>query len=290
MDSEHRHELNENDLANFLTHFGQFWAKYGNGILAVLAIAALGFAGWRWASNSRTAAHESAWTDLATATSPESLRQVAHAHSDPAVGALALLNAADLLLAESSRPQSGDPPATSLPDDAADNVAGDDSSDPAADNAPVLPSLSPEQALQDAQEIYQQIAEDQSLHIVYRLNAQLGLGAVAESQEDWQAARDIYQAVEAQAPAGFAAIKDQATRRLAQIDQLSIPLLADALPRSPPPAPPAPPASEDPAPSVSPAESPGGDAVEPVASPTTAPAETQPAPEALPDAAPADGQ
>jgi len=194
MDSEHRHELKENDLADFLAHFGQWWAKHGTKLLTVVLVLAVAFTGKRWYDMRTVAAKENAWRDLAETTSPEGYRSVALTHPNAAVRALAYLRGADLLLA---------------------NTAVGDDSDLAETS----------QTLDSAALMYEQVINDRQTHLVYKLNAQLGLAAVAEGGRDWDAARQHYQSVIDQAGTQYTTIAKQAQARAAMLDRLEKPVV-----------------------------------------------------------------
>ncbi len=223
MDSEHRHELQENDLAEFLANFGQFWNKHGNTILTVALIVAVVFFGKRWYDSSVATAHEAAWSDLANATSPAALQAVADSHSDPSVRSLAYLRAGDLLLKKASQLATPSAEQARL------------SADPSADPTPQPPAdpedshdaaqMTPQQALESAAAMYQRVVRDGQLPRVYRFNAQLGLACVAEEQEDWGEAARQYQEIVEQAGEGYGAIASLATTRLAWLDRVKVPVV-----------------------------------------------------------------
>lgn len=205
MDSEHRHELKENDLAEFIANFGQWWSAHGKTFLTVLLVVVGSFTGWRWIQNQAAQAKEKAWTDLAFATSPESYQYVAQSHKDPAVRALAYLRAADLSLAIAMVPAGTDP--------------NDD------DNSADTPTVTPDQALRDAGDMYQLAIDEPGTHPIYKLNAYLGLAAVAEGQHEWDTARGHYQTAFDQAQPGYTAIATRAKAGLDTLDRLMKPVV-----------------------------------------------------------------
>lgn len=211
MDSEHRHELQENDLAEFFAHFGEWWQKYGNITLIVVMAIVLAVAGWRFISFRSAQAHENAWTDLAFATSPETFRAVAQSHDNPAVKTLAYLHGGDLLLGQAI---TGETPA--LPTSPQDDTD-------ASPGAPAAP-LDRDALLSGARTLYEQALQS-APHVVYRINAHLGLASVAETQSRWDDARQHYeQAIEA-AGAGFATLAEQARIRLDMLSNLRQPVV-----------------------------------------------------------------
>ena len=208
MDADHRHELKENDLAEFITNFGSWWSKHGTTLLiAVLVIAAV-LVGKRFVESRNAAVQEEAWSDLALASSPESYRAVAQSHSLQTVQALADLRGADLWLEKAVAP-------APLPKEEA-----------AADTPETTASASiTQQALDEAALAYERVANDSQAHHVFKLNAHLGLAAVAEGREDWAQAHKQYTRVIEQAGTGYEAIAAQAKARMAQLDRLKNPVV-----------------------------------------------------------------
>lgn len=197
MDSKHRHELEQNDLLDFLTHFGAWWEKYGMMLMvAVLVVLAAIFAK-RFMDNRAASAHEAAWSDLASATSPSAYQAVAKDYKDPSIAALASLRGADLLLQQASRPEPtpGSPAATQ----------------------PAAPSR--QQKLEEAARMYQEVVQVADAPAVYRLNAMLGLAAIAEDRGQWNQAQSHYEKIVSQADA-YTTIRAQARARLAMLPRL----------------------------------------------------------------------
>lgn len=205
MDSELKHELQQNDLAEFLTNFGGWWNKNGTTVLAVVALAAAVFLGQKWVKTRAYQNHETAWADLAGSTSPESYRLTAETHDDATVKALAYLRGADLLLATAYQDADSDAPG----DEAAANQA----------TSPM--QRSPEETLAEAATMYRGVLDNADAHAVLKLNARLGAASVAENLEQWDTARQHYQAVLEGAGPGYEALAEQATTRLGLIDQVS---------------------------------------------------------------------
>lgn len=196
MDSKERHELEENDLASFITHFGEWWAKHGNTVLIVFIIVALSVGGYRFITGQRSASHQAAWSDLAGTTTPQGYQLVAQSHADLAVQSLALLRGADLLLGEAVQGKS--------PDDE---------------------TLAPGEALTQAASMYKQVAQSKAAP-AYRVNALLGLAAVHESQQQWQQAQEAYnQADELASSASLTDLASQAQARLALLPEIEPPVI-----------------------------------------------------------------
>ncbi len=196
MDSEERHELKENDLLSSLQELGQFWKKHGRPILYVVLVLVVLVAAWRWQSTKATRRHESGWANLAAATTPEaSLITGDEAHT-AGLRHLAWLQSADLWLARAALPYDPDDP--------------DSTTD------------TPQQMLEKAAMIYDQVINDDLAQLPFRISAMLGKASIAESQEKLDAAGAIYDQIMQQAkdvyPAHFAMAKSrrQTLKRLAK--------------------------------------------------------------------------
>lgn len=183
MDSEHRHELQENDLRESLSNWRELWSQYGTPITVVLLVVAIGFGGYRLYGMYTSSKREAAWQELAQTSSPEGLAQVAEQHGIAAVRMLALLRAADLHLEQAifvAEPTTGE-------------EEGADASVDASAVRAVQPAETEEQKqrLARAEAMYQRVL-DEAEAAEFRVNAMLGLAAVAESREQWDAAADWY--------------------------------------------------------------------------------------------------
>ena len=201
MDSKHRHDLEQNDLLDFMTHFTQWWDKYGTFfLLTVLILAAIVF-GKRFYDQRTATRHENAWSDLAMATSPEGYQRVAADFDDPVVTALANLRGADLLVKDVAVPQS-------VPDTKSGKGAA---TQPSADDA--------RQKLDTAAKMYHEVVSHADVPLVFRLNAMLGLAAVAENRGEWKDADSWYGQVAEQA-GSYTMISAQAAARRAMLNEL----------------------------------------------------------------------
>lgn len=175
MDTEHRHELKENDLAEFFRNFGQWWSNHGNAMLVLVLVVVVGFTGYHLLVARTSEQYEAAWRDLANSTTPEAYRSVAELSEVGVVQATAYLRGADLLLAKASQESSVD---ADNPDD------------------PVRRSL------QKAEEMYLQaieVAKAEQLHDLFQLNAWLGLASIYEAKHEFEKAADYYQKVQKKA-------------------------------------------------------------------------------------------
>lgn len=192
MDSEHKHELQQNDLEHFLSNFGEWWSKNGTKLLAVVFGVAAVFMVVRVV---RTNAHN-AWQEqlktLAEASDPYSYDNAAEAVSDPGLKAIALLRSADLRLAMSRKPTEGD---------------------------------NPKKLLDEAEAAYGKVAGMSGVHAVHALNAKLGLASIAENRRDFDAAEKHYTEVIDQAGESFPAIAFRAKGRRGMLPRLRQPIV-----------------------------------------------------------------
>ncbi len=221
--------LKENDLEYFLFHLNEWWDKHGFKTLVAVLVVLLAVVGYRWMKQRAAQAQEDAWTELATSTSPESLRMAAAGVSNPVVRASAHLRAADLLVTQA---RSVTPEAPGMTDR--------------------------DKALEEAKLMYDAVLADTSLHAVMHFNAQLGLAAVAESRSQWEEAATLYQTLAAKA-SDFPDLARQAQAKLADLPRLQNPVAfapdppAPATAPAPAPTPtPAPATPDTPAPDVAP--------------------------------------
>lgn len=208
MDAEHRHELKENDLAEFITHFGQWWAQHGNKLLVALLLVVTVWGGKYWFDDRSQKKKEAAWLDLAQTTSPDGYRSVAMSYQNPAVRALAYLRGADLLLTKAAVGPDNKP-----------------NGETAAEPAQTVDDTDAAAALESAELMYQAVLDDAGAHRAYKLNAHLGLAAIAEGRSQWDQARDLYNAVIEQSGAGYATIREQAQMRIAMLERLKRPVV-----------------------------------------------------------------
>ncbi len=219
MDSQHRHELEQNDLAEALSGFGKWWSKWGNAVLLVVLAAAVSFTVYRYLSVRAIDAHERAWFDLAAETSPQALQDVARNHSDPTIKAMAYLRGGDLQLALALTPESALAP-----------PVGDDADGAAAD---AQPAVDPATALEDAGTMYEQAAGF-APNATIKANALLGLASVAESKREFDAARGHYEGVLSLVGDRQPMLAAMAQARLDRLDELKTPVrFAPAAPAAP---------------------------------------------------------
>lgn len=98
MDSERRHELETNDLREFLDNFKDFWEKHGNKLLFILIIVLGGYAGYNYYGQWQQGKEQAAQEALAGATTADQLLAVSEEH--PQVFDEAMRRAGDVSLGE----------------------------------------------------------------------------------------------------------------------------------------------------------------------------------------------
>ena len=205
-------ELNEDsELMEFVHNFRRYWDQYGQTVLTTVLIVLLLFVGYQWWTTRAEQQRESAWADLATATSVPVYQDVAREAKYPAVKALALLRGADLLVQDAVTPKAEEAA------DAGEGEAGDL-------GFAAEPDMSPEESLAAAAGMYSQVLELSGVHKVYRVNAMQGLATISESQANWGEAKTRWQEVSELAGDDFPTIRAQADARLAMLDDLQRPV------------------------------------------------------------------
>jgi len=106
MDAEHRHELEENDLAESTTALIDRLRPHATTLAAAVAAAALAFAGWTWIATQREATRTASWDAMMTAIgdrSPEALDEVIRRYPDSPAALWAQMFLGDTALAEGSQ-------------------------------------------------------------------------------------------------------------------------------------------------------------------------------------------
>lgn len=164
MDSKERHELKDNDLAEFLENFGDFWGKHGNGILVVaIAVMAVWF-GMKYYRSSVSVGHDNAWADLAATSTPQGYRERAVENASYAgVPHLALLRGAEAYHKQAIKLKQ---------DEGGDEDTG---------------VMSAEESLDAADKMFNQVLSSDAPD-PYRANAAVGLANLAETRGDFDAA------------------------------------------------------------------------------------------------------
>lgn len=233
MDAETRHELQQNELGQFLARLKSLSAREILTYLGVIVVVILAIVGYRTWQSSQLAAKSQAWTDLITAGAPrpgldgnlelpdrvEALRNYMQTHDEPSAMSAARLRLARALI---------------------DKAATD--------------GAQRQLLLDEALTHLDALRADNSAPPALRAAATLLAGTAYETRRDAAKAREMYRLFE-NADLSGSAIADIARRRLETIDQVSARVAF--VPGSPPP-PPAPepvtPAETTPPPATSAAE------------------------------------
>lgn len=215
MDANERHELKDNDLAEFLNNFGEWWTKHGNTALFIVTAALVIFVGYRFYNQKQSQDMENAWADLAATSYPNSYRGLAEDYANyPAVRAQALLRGAELFHKQAAK--------LVLEENAQDTGGTGDAGDQTGGQTGVM---SVQESLDSAQAMYQQVLDSDSLP-VFRANAALGLANVAETRGDWDAAAEYWALAKQLAEqARLDAIATQAQIRMDMLDSLKRPII-----------------------------------------------------------------
>lgn len=190
MDSKKRHELETNDLREFLDNFKDFWDKNGNSILIVLIVVVGGFAGMRWYKNSKATKVNEASVALESATNAQYLLTVAQDH--PSVAHIALCRAGDAFLEEARLAQ----------------VAGE----------------GVKEATGRASEAYTRVYNDEGNPIEFRIHACDGLATAAEMNGEWDKARGYYEQARELAGDRFPFLAAMAQQKHDAVDALANPI------------------------------------------------------------------
>ena len=166
MDSEHRHELKENDLAVAMTSLKDWWANHQMKVLGGAVLLAAIILGIRWMSASATNSRDAEQYELATAPSPEAYRALASATGNDSVQVQANLRGADAILPLLRKPIGTGPETIT------------------ADRRKKL--------LDEAETMYKAALAD-ATHPLVKIKAHLGLASLSETRGDWAKAKEHYQ-------------------------------------------------------------------------------------------------
>ncbi|MCC6679296.1 MAG: hypothetical protein IT445_00185 [Phycisphaeraceae bacterium] len=194
MDPDHKHELKENDLEQFLANFGQWRKKYGASTLLWVMLIVLALVGYNLYASIRSTSHDNAWGDLAATSTPAGFMRVAEEHGNKAVTMLALLRGGDAALSTVLSPPTGDE------------------------------KFNAEDALNQAENAYQQVVQTADSPL-FKINGLLGLAAVTECRSQWDEAAKLYdQAIEL-AKNGYPDLGQRAEHRKSMLGRLSEPIV-----------------------------------------------------------------
>ncbi len=201
MDAKERHELKDNDLAEFLEHFGEFWGKHGNTIMVAVTIVLVVWVGKRYYSNTQAQSHENAWADLASTTTPQGYRE--RAIENPGIAAvphLALLRGAEAYHEQ----------AIQLEQETGEEDTG---------------VMSAKESLEASESMYAQVLESDA-DPTFMANAAVGLANVAETRNDFTAAAEHWaKAKQIAQDARLSTIATHAQVRIDMLDELAKPIV-----------------------------------------------------------------
>jgi predicted negative regulator of RcsB-dependent stress response len=196
MDSQTRHELEENDLARAISHFKDFWTKHGTRVLLIVLVTSALVLGFRFVRNSMRQARDAELTALAMATDPAAFQRVAQDADDETVAALANLRGADLLLGQLMKP-------------AEEGKAG-------------LTSDQRQQFLADAEKMCRKVVT-QNHHKLLVINATFRLATIAENKGEWEQAKQHYQTIQKLAGEDYPHFRKRAEGFEAALDRAAKP-------------------------------------------------------------------
>jgi len=191
MDSDRRHELETNDLREFLDNFKDFWDKHGNRLLIALIVVLGGWLAYAKYNEWQADKAEAAYTELNDADSADEFRRIAGERSQ--VHDEAMRRGGDTALGEARAAQ----------------IEGD------AQRA--------EKALKKAAAAYGALL-NKGATTEYQLVGHEGLAKVALMNEKWDEAAKHYQQVIELAGESFVIQADRAQRALDRIDLLKNPI------------------------------------------------------------------
>ncbi|MFK7790863.1 MAG: tetratricopeptide repeat protein [Phycisphaeraceae bacterium] len=189
MDSERRHELETNDLREFLDNFKDFWDKHGNRLLISLIVVLGAWLGYAKYNEWQADKAEAAFTQLNEADSADAFRALAGERSE---------------VHDEAMRRGGD---TALGDARTALISGEDADKP----------------LTQAGSAYDALAK-RGTTTEYQLVGQEGLAKVALMREEWDKAKKHYEQVIELAGDAFVTQADRAQRALDRIDLLKSPV------------------------------------------------------------------
>lgn len=213
MDSKERHELKDNDLAEFLENFGAFWNRHGNAISTVFFVAVVAWVLWfglpalDWyglQSLRKTSAQtiERTWGDLAVITTPQGYRELAReTKGHPGVEYVSLLRGAEAYHEEALK--------------ITDQQTEEDSD-----------VMSPEESLASAMKMYKEVLDAKDAAVPFKANAAAGLANVSETMKDFDAAKQYWTQAQQLAEQGrLSALEAEAKARLRLVTELARPIV-----------------------------------------------------------------
>lgn len=199
MDSQHRHELEQNDLERVLGGTKEWITENQQSVLwglIIIAVVVGGFVYYAQSKGSEQAARYELWDLYATAQTPGGLDQILENASAPAdLVVLSHLKKADMLLEEGLQPGLG------------------------SDSAQEQKKVRFEQAIDH----YDNVINNDKAKPLVKYNAMLGKASAAESLRQWDDAESAYQSI-VDAAEAYPAIMQVAKARLAALDRIKVPV------------------------------------------------------------------
>jgi hypothetical protein len=215
MDSQHRHELEQNDLAEFIVHFREWWVQHGLKTLLMILVVVVALFAWQRYKVGQINRHNERWLEMSQASSPAAYHELAKLYDDAGYTALAHLRAGDVAL---RKVVGGDNPL------AAYGIPSQE---------PVLTDEEKADLLDGAEQDYNAVIGMSGADQMIRLNAMLGLAAVYETKQQWDDARGLYDQILENAGDDYATIAATARARRAALERAAVPVRF-----APPPPPP----------------------------------------------------
>ncbi len=167
MKAEERHEMRENDLANWLQYgLWAFLKQNGSYILLILALAFLGYQYWNYRKQSQVNARYAAYAELSGATSPEALDTLIANSEFKSVKAQACLRMGLMYGQSAANPEALDQMKMSRP-----------------------------AALSKAYDYFTKALEFQGEDPLINSKAHIGIAGVYEDQGEWDKAKAEYQLI-----------------------------------------------------------------------------------------------
>lgn len=192
MDSKHRHELMQNELADWIGKLPELMKQYRNQIIGVVLVI-IGFISWpllnRWRTESNFAAEAQVAEKIAAAELAKYMVMSAYSEPDPnAASANALLAAANNLADEAKSADNKDLAALALV------KRGQSLRTDLLLKKEMIPQDVVSAQIKQAQEAYQE-ALDKAVLPSIRAMAQLGLGLCSEELGQLEQAKDMYKKI-----------------------------------------------------------------------------------------------
>lgn len=195
MDSEHRHELKENDLETALASAKEWWGKHQMKVLGGAVLAAALIFGIRFMNASATGTRDAEQYELATAATPQALRKLAMTTGNESVQVQANLRGGDAILPLLRKPIGTEK----------DQISAEDRN----------------KLIEDAQSMYN-AALAESKHPLVKIKAHMGLAVLAQTRGEWDKAKEHYQAAQKAGGPGYEYLTQRAAAFEAAVDRVKV--------------------------------------------------------------------